>query len=190
MNSLVTYLATIPPGPIPDPGDLERRLAACWHEFRGDDGGMTGQKLLGRMEEVVWEPPILTFKIERHGGTVHGSSRAELQHWEVNLRQETAIIVKHGHRQLKPMAQRIYIKPLVDKILEAIRIGSESELVSKYADGTVAVKTTAIFPTGSAVRMTLEGRRKRLREGVASALLKEGWLRLGPDIFRPPISGD
>jgi hypothetical protein len=88
------------------------------------------------------------------------------------------------------MAQRIYIKPLVDRILEAIRIGSETELVSKHADGTVAVKTTAIFPTGSAVRMTLEGRRKRLREGVASVLLKEGWLRLGPDIFRPPICGD
>jgi hypothetical protein len=84
------------------------------------------------------------------------------------------------------MAQRIYIKPLVDRILEAIHTGSETELVSKHADGTVAVKTTAIFPTGSAVRMTLEGRRKRLREGVAGALLQEGWQRLGPDIFRPP----
>jgi hypothetical protein len=37
---------------------------------------MTGQKLLGRMEEVVWEPPILSFTVERHGGTVQGSSRA------------------------------------------------------------------------------------------------------------------
>jgi hypothetical protein len=185
-DQLRDFLGTMPPGPISDPIAGERLLAACWHEFRGGDAGMTGQKLLGRMEEVVWEPPILTFKIERHGGTVHGSSRAELQHWEVNLRQETAIIVKHGHRQMKPMAQRIYIKPLVNRLLEAIRTGSETELVSRHGDGTVAVRTTAIFPTGSAVRMTLEGRRKRLREGVAGALLQEGWQRLGPDIFRPP----
>jgi hypothetical protein len=143
MNRAITdFLATIPSGPVPDPADLERLLAVCWHEFRGGDGGMTGQKLVGRMEEVVWEPPILTFKIERHGGTVLGSSRAALQHWEVNLRQRTAIIVKHSHRQMKPMAQRIYIKPLVDRILEAIRTGSETELVSKHADGTVAVKTS------------------------------------------------
>jgi hypothetical protein len=189
-RELTDFLATIPSGAVPDPGDLERILAACWHEFTGDDGGLTGQKLLGRMEEVVWEPPILTFKIERHGGTVLGSSRAELQHWQVNIQEKTALIVTLGHRQLMPMAKRIYIKPLVGKILEAIRAGSETELVWRHPDGTVAVKTTTIFPTGSAVKMTLEGRRKRLREGLASALLKEGWLRLGPDIFRPPISGD
>jgi hypothetical protein len=29
---------------------------------------MTGDKLLDRMEKVVWEPPVLTFTIERHGG--------------------------------------------------------------------------------------------------------------------------
>jgi hypothetical protein len=147
---------------------------------------VTGDKLLGRIEEVVWQPPVLSFTVERHGGTVLGSSRAELQHWEVNLPHKTAIIVKHGHRQLKPMAKRIYIKLLVDRILEAIRTGSETELVWKHADGTVAVKTTTIFPTGSAFRMTLEGRRKRLREAVASVRLKEGWQRLGPDIWRPP----
>jgi hypothetical protein len=90
MNSLVTYLATIPPGPVPDLGDLERLLTDCWHEFTGDDGGMAGQKLLGRMEEVVWEPPILTFKIERHGGTVLGSSRATPQEWRLDLDKKTA----------------------------------------------------------------------------------------------------
>jgi hypothetical protein len=190
MTGLLDHLAMISPGPISDPATLERLLAARWHEFTGDDGGMTGQKLLGRMEDVVWEPPILTFTIERHGGTVLGSTRAELQHWQVNLQEKTALIVNRGHRQLMPMAKRIYIKPLVDRILEAIRTGSESDLVSKDEDGKVAVKTTSIFPTGSAVRMTLEGRRKRLREAVAGVLLKEGWQRLGPDIFCPPISGD
>jgi hypothetical protein len=138
------------------------------------------------MEDVTWEPPVLRFSIERHGGTVMGSSRAEVQHWEVNVEQKTAAVVKCGHRQLKPMAERVYIKPLAESILAAIRSGSGNELVEKHDDGTFSLNTTRIFPKGSAVRMTLEGRRKRLREAVAGVLLKEGWQRLGNDIFRPP----
>ena len=185
MNSLRTILATIQPGQVDDTTDLERVLAASWDEFTGDDGGMAGHKLLARMEDVTWNPPVLRFVIERHGGTVLGSTRAELQHWEVNVEKKTAVIVKHGHRQLEPMADRIYPKPLVERILAAIRSGSENELVSFRDDGSISLNTTTIFPSGSAFNMTLAGRRKRLREAVAAVLLKEGWERLGNDEFRP-----
>lgn len=186
VGRLRAHLATIQPSELADTADLERLLAASWDEFTGDDGGMEGYKLLGRIEDVTWQPPKLTFTIERHGGTVMGSTRAELQHWEVNVEQKTAVIVKCGHRQLEPMAERIYIKPLVESILAATRSGSGNELVEKHEDGTFSLNTTLIFPKGSAVNMTLEGRRKRLREAVAGVLLKEGWERLGKDIFRPP----
>jgi hypothetical protein len=66
-DELRNHLATIQPGPIIDPADLECLLAGCWDEFTGDDGGMEGHKLLGRMEAVSWEPPGLVFKSERHG---------------------------------------------------------------------------------------------------------------------------
>jgi hypothetical protein len=183
IDHLRAHLATIQPGEVVDTTDLERLLAACWEEFTG---GMAAYKLLGRMENVIWTPPNLTFTIERHGGTVMGSTRAELRHWKLNVEEETAVIVKFGHRQLKPMAQRISIKPLVESILAAIASGSGNELVEKHEDGTFSLNTTLIFPKGSAVKMTLEGRRKRLREAVASVLLKEGWKRLGNDIFQPP----
>lgn len=65
---------------------------------------MEAYKLLGRMEQVRWEPPVLSFIVERHGETVNGSTRAELQHWEVAVENRTARIVKTGQRQLKPMA--------------------------------------------------------------------------------------
>lgn len=84
-DQLRDLLATLSPGPIPNLGDLERSLAACWHEFKGDDGGMEGYKLLHRMENVAWHPPILSFTIERHGGTVLRSSRATLQEWWLDL---------------------------------------------------------------------------------------------------------
>ena len=101
MNTLYDFLANTAPGQIPDPSDLERLLAACWHEFHGDNGGMTSDKLLGRMEEVVWEPPILSFTVERHGGTVQGSSRASLQQWRLDLDKKTAWCEERRFRQVR-----------------------------------------------------------------------------------------
>ena len=57
--------------------------------------------------------------------------------------------------------------------------------MEKHEDETFSLNTTLIFPKGSAVKMTLEGRRKRLREAVATVLVQEGWKRLGNDISNP-----
>jgi hypothetical protein len=81
IDKLQSYLATIPPGTIADTAELEGLLATCWDDFSGDHGGMEGRKLLGRMEDVAWNLPLLTFTIERHGGTALGSTRATLQEW-------------------------------------------------------------------------------------------------------------
>jgi hypothetical protein len=45
---------------------------------------MAGYKL-SRMKDATWNPPILEFTIERHGGTALGSTRASLQRWEINM---------------------------------------------------------------------------------------------------------
>ena len=37
--------------------ELGELIAECWDEFAGDHGGMEPQKLLGRMEDVLWRPP-------------------------------------------------------------------------------------------------------------------------------------
>src|SRR4051812_8749544 len=89
VNSLRAHLATVQRA-ITDTTALECLLAACWPELGGDHGGMEGCKLLGRMEDVVWNPPQLTFSVERHGGTVQGSTRAELQRWTVDVERGTA----------------------------------------------------------------------------------------------------
>jgi hypothetical protein len=149
---------------------------------------MEGYKLLNRMEDVTWKPPKLTFTIGRHGGTVMGSSRVELQHWEIDRANREAIFGKTGHRQQRPTAKRVYIRPLVARILAAIHEGSESQLVLRHEDGRVSLNTTRIFPKGSAVKMTLEGWRKRLREAVARVLLKEGMGALGERRF-PTANG-
>jgi hypothetical protein len=37
------------------------------------------------MEDVTWEPPVLRFAVERHGRTVAGSTRADLQNMGMDI---------------------------------------------------------------------------------------------------------
>ena len=73
LNDLKSFLSDRPPGAINHPSShLDSLLADCWSQFSGDDGCMSGDKLIGRMESVKWNSPHLTFTIERHGGTFMG----------------------------------------------------------------------------------------------------------------------
>jgi hypothetical protein len=117
MTNLREYLAALQSGDVPASTGLDRLLAAHWDEFEGsDENGMQGYKLLGRMEQVRWQPPVLSFVLERHGGMVMGSTRGELQHWEVDLDKRTTFIVKTSLRQLEKMARRISVKELAEEI--------------------------------------------------------------------------
>lgn len=73
---LKDYLGKHPAGDLDndETQEVERLLAACWHEiYTSEDGGLTPTKLLNRAEQLRWDLPILTFDIERHGPTVLGS---------------------------------------------------------------------------------------------------------------------
>ena len=83
---------------------LESLLADCWDEFEGSrEEGMASYKLLNRMKEVEWNPPLLTFIIERHGALVMGSTRAEKYEWALNMETKTADYAQVGHRQVHKM---------------------------------------------------------------------------------------
>lgn len=186
MNVLREFLATVKPGEVPETADLDRFLTECWDDFDGsNDGGMQAYKLLGRLEKVRWEPPILRFVVERHGGTVCGSSRAELQHWEVNLNDKTAQITKSGHRQLEPMAPRISIKGLAEDIAQAILNDADDARFDRDEhDGSVVVNVSMLFPTGSGFKRTVEGRRKRLCGYIEELLTDHGWRKIRWNRFR------
>jgi hypothetical protein len=58
--TLEDCLARLAPGPLADTTLIERLLARCWEDLRQPyDAGMEAYKLLGRMENVHWQPPIL-----------------------------------------------------------------------------------------------------------------------------------
>ena len=125
MEALIEYLRTLTAGPISSTTKLESLLAPCWDELEGGtENSMAGYKLHGRMENVHWNPPILKFRIERHGGTALGSTRADIHEWEVNVENGSAECSVVSRRQVKPVAPRLDIVPLAKETAELIFVRS------------------------------------------------------------------
>lgn len=187
--TFIEYLASIKPGPIPDTIELEPLLVACWQQLDGGDAqGMAFYKLRGRMEEVEWEPPILSFTIERHGATVMGSTRADLQRWQVNVDERTAICWTAGTRQVYPRQPPLDVRSIAEEIAQLVVNHQEDERLRWKKDGSVHVNISRILPEGSAVKQTLEGRRIRMRDAVQERLNQEGWQKVGGNVYAPPAT--
>src|SRR5208337_4181042 len=106
VKQLKGHLTELPPGEVAVPGALIALLTGCWHELHG--GAVEGMKTskLARMENVRWDPPILSFQLERHGALALGSTRAELQVWRVDLYTNRATCAKsRSYRQLVSRAE-------------------------------------------------------------------------------------
>jgi hypothetical protein len=180
---LLHHFATLPPGPVADIPTLERLLAAVWDELSGDDGGMEAYKLLNRMEKPNWNPPVLNFRIERHGGTVLGSSRAEIQEWTVDLDKLTKTVETVGGRQVRPTQPRLDVKPIAADLCSAILTGKQDDRLKWNGNSEVRVLIGRVLPDGSAVKETLAARRKRLRNELTRLLAAEGWKLLSPNVY-------
>lgn len=181
---VAAFLLTREAGPIDDISDLERKLAAAWTVFEGHDSdGMTPEKLLGRMEEVEWSPPALSFVIERHGGTCLGSTRADLHRWTINFIERTATCEKVGHRQLRPMARRLSIQPFAEEVASRVVQGQEDDRLIWQTKGAVRVAISSIFPSDSGYKQTVEGRRSRFMQALVPLLEGSGWQHVGRCLF-------
>jgi hypothetical protein len=187
-KKLVDYLKSLKPGLIEKTDELERLLWDCWDQFEGSDQGkMEGFKLLHRMEEVFWEPPILKFSIERHGPTVGGSIWANIQGWELNVETREAICEENRRRQVSsksPALTRSQIKSMAEEIVRLILDHVEDERLKWNRDGTVRVQIGEIIPEGK--KETTIGRRKRFRAAVEELLANKGWLKVRPNVYAPP----
>jgi hypothetical protein len=175
MDALRNYLKTIPPGPIADVTKLRELLAHCWHEFSGHDETSMEDHKVFRMEQAEWQPPKLGFVVERHGGTVMGSSRAELQGWMVDVTTKKAVCGVAGRRQLRPMQSRLDVSPLAEEIAGLILTHQPDKRLKWYTADRVRVQIGSILTHGSAAKETLTGRRKRFRKALKELLDSQGW---------------
>src|SRR6266540_1553711 len=136
VNALRECVSGLRPGRVRDVAAVEAALAACWHQLHGgNEGGMEPGKLRGRTEDMVWEPPFLRFRVERHGGTVLGSSRADLQDWTIDTNQATATVSVRGFRQVHRQEPRLDVRPLVDQLVQSILGGIDHPGLKLYPNG-------------------------------------------------------
>jgi hypothetical protein len=183
MKILKDYLMTLPAGSIKNTSKVEQLLSDCWSQLKGDRGGMADYKLYQRMEDVSWDPPALRFTIERHGGTMMGSSRAELQHWTVDIDSCEAYYTE-GYRQKYKQNAPLKTKPLAEALGKLIIERRDSEKL-KWDDGHICVRVRIgeIIPDGGA-KQTLASRRKRFRRDLTEFLAIHGWEEVSPNYYR------
>jgi hypothetical protein len=183
MDESTGFLTHLNPGAVTETAHLEGLLAKVWDDLGGVEHGMTPEKLIGRMEDVEWRPPTLTFVIAPHGGTVLGATRVDIQQWTVDLERKTATCERIGHRQLHPMSNQIDVQPIADEITTRIVAGVTDDRLRWLGDGRVRVEVSNIFPGGSGFKQTVQARRKRLREALIKMLSPKGWVHPGSNTF-------
>jgi hypothetical protein len=124
--------------------------------------------------------------VERPGRAVQGSTRAELQHWAVNLDEKSATIVETRQRQLTPAARRVErdeMRAVAERLADLIATNHEDDAIEWRPDGSVHVVIARLIP-GLGPKRTVEGRRKRLKEALEMVLSRNGWVAEGTNVFR------
>jgi hypothetical protein len=160
LRSLLEELRNTPHGAIEGHAKYKvmHLLANCWDELEGAGETAMQARKLDRAEDVSWNPPVLSFTIERHGATVLGSSRAELHRWSVDMHERTARCEPGRYRQLRPTAPRL------------VKLGI---LVWK-SDDEIEVKHGRLVP-GGGYQQTVAGRRRRFRKQLTERRQTIGW---------------
>lgn len=181
--ALLTFLEGLSPGRIEKKSELESLLADAWDTISGNDaGGMQGYKLHGRIEDPEWASPILSFRIERHGGAFYGSTRAEIQGWEVDCSNWTADINSVTRRQISRMAPRLDVKPLAAEVLNLILSGQNDPRLKWTGDKRVRINIGKIIPDDG-YKATVAGRRSRFNDHLSVLLKPHGWKFVAANVF-------
>ena len=177
IEALRSYLISQPVGKLESEEQLQNLLIRAWDELDGGaDGGMQSHKLKNRIENPTWQPPILSFRIERHGGTVNGSIFAEVQLWEIDCERGTASYdqFKSRRRQVGRRRAGLKVAPLAIEIAKLIKAGTADARLKWISPTEAKVIISTIIPD-NCCEATLSGRRKRFYEALQTELADTGW---------------
>lgn len=186
LEKLAAQLQDLSAGPVSGSAkmDITRLLSDCWNEFGGAaDSRMAYWKIIRDEgpQRMMWSPPRLSFTIERHGGIVQGSTRAEKQEWVLDIEKKTARQEIIGFRQVYPRARVLNVNAIADDVCKAVLGGPgvESPLASQgvlfwTADSEIVLKHAKLIPNDG-FQQTIAGRRKRFRTDLESKMDALGW---------------
>ena len=160
LTELRNLLREVSPGAVLETDTLERLLVACWNQFNGADSqGMKADKLIGRIGDAWWDPPVLSFEIERHGGVALGSVYAEVQSWSIDLEQLTASCTRAPGPLVSKRQDRLQLEPPVNRITNAVQGGINDEWLEWRDKSRVRILVGRIIPTSAAAKQTVIARR-------------------------------
>jgi hypothetical protein len=183
MEDLIHYLTHTSPGAIQAVYRLEQVLRKCWGQLAGSgDRKMAAYKLLGRMEQVRWRPPLLSFAVERHEAP--GSTNAQVEHWAVNLDYNTAAVITTEQRTLYPLSPAATPAIAAIDIAQLIISGCRDQRLHWEEPDTVCVLASWSCPRDSPVSGMLGVRRKQLRHCIGEVLTPHGWRHVGGSWFK------
>jgi hypothetical protein len=156
-------------------------LADCWQDLEGAEETSMKDFKLERLEDLSWNPPVLSFTIERHGAKVLGSKRGELHKWTVNPGLATAHCISGGYRQLIPTAPKLDVQSIAARVCDAVQQGpaSNCDLVKKgivvwHGSDRVSIMHGTLIPSDG-YKQTIAGRRRRFRNDLENRMKTLGW---------------
>ena len=160
-------------------------LVEAWPELQGCELCAMHAGKLSRACRFEWEPPILSFEIERHGAMLAGgSSRAERQVWHVDVEKAVADTIVVGYVQVEKRSPVFKTGPVAEELAEAIINCRNDPRLQWSKTGKVQVRTDKVLPAGR--KQTTEGRRKRLNRDLEKRLAPLGWSRGRTGWWVPP----
>lgn len=147
LDTLRHLLHQLPPGEVSGSDAVRAALADAWSSLAGNRTEGTDASKLVRMEELRWEPPCLVFRLERHGGTVNGISRAEVHEWRVDVERGAASVHVVGHRQLRRMQPRLDTEAIARRIASKVKAGDEDRGSSGRKTAAASAWRSAATPS-------------------------------------------
>jgi hypothetical protein len=181
LEELEKILYGLNPGIVPM--DLKeailKLLERGWNELDGSlCEGMEPRKVRRAEDPIEWYSPNLYFLLERHGATVLGSTRAEMQRWEINLKDRLAEPEKAGLRQLRKMDSRWPAKTVAEEIARIILNGVPDRRIQKTKNGKIKLISSEVFPP-STNKMTRQYRSRKFYRELMEILEPYGFERTG-----------
>ncbi|GAB1482883.1 hypothetical protein MASR2M78_16990 [Treponema sp.] len=170
ISRLQIALSTVPDGSI-----IENRetiltlLTKAWNSIQGTEQTSLFAEKLWRIEELEKKEGKLYFQIERHGGTVNGSSRASLYSWEIDLASGKAIITKETFRQLSKAEKRLDVRPIAQELANSIISKQDNPYLHWNSEKTSCkILISEVIPATN--MQTTMARRRRLRSEINSLI--------------------
>ena len=129
---------------------------------------------LSRAENWRWDPPVVCFDIERHGGTVLGSKQAEIQPWFFNVERFEACYGPARKRRLREYSPKLDVSALAAEIFALVNKQAADPRLTWKGIACVKINVSVVIPDDAA-KQTTQGRRKKFRNALVPLMAAAGW---------------